>query len=184
MILKAFFKGIFISTRDFAKQWIIGDIYLLTHIVHQSAAFVISFTSFKLLPKDFWTSLSTAAPLSTWAPPPAFKHALLWPYTRTLYSIWVFNQFLPHATFMYFSSYQISVKFISICFPQLFYVACLLHALWLPPLFTADFFTLSTVCEWRWYQNITTGFLLVSFTLSKRQALCIPSIDSSHIKTS
>lgn len=115
------------------------------------------------------------------------KNTMLWPYTRrTLYSIWVFNQFLPHATFMYFFSYQILVKFISICLPQLFYVACLLHALWLPPLFTADFFALSTgsLCEWSLYQNMTTVFLLVSFALSKRQALYTPYIDSSQIKTS
>lgn len=55
-----------------------------------------------------------------------------------------FQSISPTCHFNVFFSYQILVKFISICFPRLFYVACLLHALRLPPLFTADFFTLLT----------------------------------------
>lgn len=55
-----------------------------------------------------------------------------------------FQSISPTCHFNVFFSYQILVKFISICFPWLFYVACLLHALRLPPLFTADFFTLLT----------------------------------------
>lgn len=184
MILKAFFKGIFISTRDFAKQWIIGDIYLLTHIVHQSAAFVISVTSFKLLPQDFWTSLPTAAPLSTWAPPPPGLQACL---VVTIHKNAVFHLGFQSVSptchfYVFFFLPDLSQIYFHLLPPT---VLCSLPtACFMTSCFTADFFTLSTVCEWRWYQNITTGFLLVSFTLSKRQALCIPYIDSSHIKTS
>lgn len=154
----------------------INDIYLLAHIVQSKCRLLF------LLPASNCCQKTSeqACPLQHHCqpmPPPSLQglHVVTAHKENTILHLG-FQSISPTCHFNVFFSYQILFKFISICFPRLFYVACLLHALWLPPLFTADFFTLLTNSGW--VQLLSKHdhfiFLLVSFALSKKTSTVHP----------
>lgn len=142
MKLKAFFKGVFIFIRGFVEQWI-TKWHLPFAYSATKMPLAVSVTSCKLLPRDFQTSsVHCCTTVNTRSPPPLQARRVVTLHEESAVLHLGFQVISPTGHFFRFFSYRILRQ-----------LSCLLHALWLPPLPTAEFFALSTVCEQSLYQN-------------------------------